>query len=177
MSEVTEGYADALFGLAAAESQLERVESDLYALARAVEGSPELIDALSDQRFPTDRLETLLSELLADRVSPVTREAMGLLIRMGRASELVEIADRLVEKAVLSRGRQIAEVRSAVPLAQETVDRLEGVLSGVVGHPVEVKVVVDPEVLGGLVARVGDLVVDGTVRSRMNQVRALLAGV
>ena len=177
MSDVTEGYADALFGLAVAEGQLERVESDLYALARAVEGSPELTDALSDPRVPSDRLETLTSELLADRASPVTREAVALLIRMGRLADLVAIADRLAEKAALSRGRQIAEVRSAVPLGAETVERLEGVLSGVVGHPVEVRVVVDPEVLGGLRARVGDLVVDGTVRSRMNQVRALLAEV
>lgn len=177
MSDVTEGYADALFGMAVAEGQLERVEGDLYALARAVEGSPELTDALSDPRVPSDRLETLISELLADRASPVTREAVGLLIRMGRLDDLVEIADRLAEKAALSRGRQIAEVRSVVPLGPETVERLEGVLSGVVGHPVEVRTVVDPEVLGGLVARVGDLVVDGTVRSRMNQVRALLAEV
>lgn len=177
MSNVTEGYADALFGLAVAEGQLERVESDLYALARVVEGSSELTDALSDPRVPPDRLETLISELLADRSSPVTREAVGLLIRMGRLADLVAIADRLAEKAALSRGRQIAEVRSVVPLGPETVERLEGALSGAVGHPVEVRVVVDPEVLGGLMARVGDLVVDGTVRSRMNQVRALLAEV
>lgn len=177
MSDVTEGYADALFGLAVAEGQLERVENDLYALARAVEGSAELTDALADPRVPSDRLDTLISELLADRASPVTREAVGLLNRMGRLADLVEIADGLAEKAALSRGRQIAEVRSAVPLGFETVGRLEGVLSGVVGHPVEVRVVIDQEVLGGLVARVGDLVVDGTVRSRMNQVRALLAEV
>lgn len=177
MSEVTEGYADALFGMAMAERQLERVESDLYALARAAEGSRELSDALSDPRVPPDRLDTLVSELLSDRASPVTREAVGLLVRMGRLADLVEIADRLAEKAALSRGRQIAEVRSAVPLGPETVERLEGVLSGVVGHPVEVRVVIDPEVLGGLMARVGDLVVDGTVRSRMSQVRTLLAEV
>ena len=177
MSDVTEGYADALFGLAVAEGQLERVETELYALARAVEGSSELADALSDPRVPSDRLETLISELLSDRASPVTGEAVGLLVRMGRLGDLVGIADRLAEKAALSRGRQIAEVRSAVPLGSETVERLEGVLSDVVGHPVEVRVVIDPEVLGGLVARVGDLVVDGTVRSRMDQVRTLLAEV
>ena len=67
MSDVTEGYADALFGLAVAEGQLERVESDLFALARAVEGSTELTDALSDPRVPRERLDTLVSELLSDR--------------------------------------------------------------------------------------------------------------
>ncbi len=175
MSEVTEGYADALFGMAAAESQLEQVESELYALARAVDGSSELSEAISDPLLPADRLHTLMSGLMADRTSTVTREAVGLLIRMGRLSDLVVIADRLAEKAALSRGRKMAEVRSAVSLSEETVSRLEEVLSKVVGHPVEARVVVDPEVMGGLVARVGDLVVDGTVRSRMNQVRALLA--
>ncbi len=177
MSEVTDGYADALFGLASAESQLERVESELYSLARAVEGSAKLTDALSDPHLPSDRLQNLMSEILADQAAPVTREAVSLLIRMNRLSDLVAIADRLAEKAALSRGRKIAEVRSAVALSPDTVARLEDVLSKVVGHPVEARVVVDAEVLGGLVARVGDLVVDGTVRSRMNQVRALLADV
>lgn len=177
MSDVTEGYADALFGLAAAESQLEQVEDELYDLARAVEGSSELTDALSDPLLPTERLQTLMSELLTDRASPVTQEAVSLLIRMNRLSDLVMIADRLAEKAALSRGRKIAEIRSAVPLSPETLSRLEDALSSAVGHPVEARAVVDPEVLGGVVARVGDLVVDGTVRSRMNQVRALLADV
>ena len=177
MSEVTEGYADALFGLASAESQLERVESELYTLARAVESSPELTDTLSDPLLPGDRLSDLMSELLTDRASSVTREAVGLLIHMNRLSDLVPIADQLAEKAAAFRGRKIAEVRSAVALSPETVSRLEDVLSKVVGHPVEARVVIDPEVLGGLVARVGDLVVDGTVRSRMNQVRSLLADV
>ncbi|MCQ3803431.1 MAG: ATP synthase F1 subunit delta [bacterium] len=177
MSEVTEGYADALFGLAAAESQLEQVESELYVLARAVESSPELTDALSDPHLPSDRRQSLMSELLSVRAAPVTREAVSLLIRMNRLSDVVAIADRLAEKAALSRGRKIAEVRSAVALSPETIARLEEVLTKAVGHPVEVRAVVDPDVLGGVVARVGDLVVDGTVRSRMNQVRALLADV
>lgn len=177
MSQVTEGYADALFGLASAESQLEQMESELYRLARAVESSRQLTDALSDPLVPSDRLQDLMSELLAGRASTVTQEAVSLLIRTNRLSDLVAIADRLAEKAALSRGRKIAEVRSAIPLSAETVARLESVLSKALGHPVEVRTVVDPEVLGGVVARVGDLVVDGTVRSRMNQVRALLADV
>jgi len=177
MSQVTDGYADALFGLAVAESQLERVERELYSLARAVESSPELTEALSDPLLPSDRLGTLMSELLDDRASPVTGEAIRILIGMGRLSDLVEIADRLAEKAAAARGRKIAEVRSAVPMTAETLHRLEEALSQVVGHPVEARTVIDPQVLGGVVARVGDLVVDGTVRSRMNQVRALLADV
>jgi F-type H+-transporting ATPase subunit delta len=177
MSDVTEGYADALFGLASAESQLERVEGELYSLARAVEGSTELTEALADPLMPSERLHGLMSELLADRVSPVTRAAVGLLTHMNRLSDLVEISDQLAEKAALSRGRKIAEIRSAVPMDAETLSRLESALSKAVGHPVEARTVIDPEVLGGVVARVGDLVVDGTVRSRMNQVRALLADV
>ena len=96
-----------------------------------------------------------MSELLAERASPVTREAVGLLIRMNRLSDLVAVADRLAEKAALSRGRKIAEVRSAVSLSPETLSRLEEVLSKAVGHPVEARAVLDPEVLGGVVARGG----------------------
>lgn len=177
MSQVTDGYADALFGLASAESRLERVERELYELARAVKGSSELSDALSDPLLPSDRRESLISELLDDRASPVTEEAINLLIRMDRLADLVAISDRLAEKVAMARGRKIAEVRSAAPISSGTLQRLEEVLAKVVGHPVEARAVSDPEVLGGVMVRVGDLVVDGTVRSRMNQVRALLADV
>ena len=177
MSQVTDGYADALFGLASAEGQLERVERELYELARAVESSRELTEALSDPLLPSDRLRALMADLMEGQASPVTGVAIGLLIRMDRLPDLVAIADRLAEKAAAARGRKIAEVRSAVPMTADTIDRLEEALTKSVGHPVEARVVIDPDILGGVVARVGDLVVDGTVRSRMNHVRALLADV
>ncbi len=89
----------------------------------------------------------------------------------GRAGEIEAIVDRFVELAVAEREREVAEVRSAVPLSDADIERLREALSRATKKNVEVKVVVDPEVLGGIVTRMGDLVIDGTVRHRLDQLR------
>ena len=65
------------------------------------------------------------------------------------------------------RSRQVAEVRSAVPLNEDQLKRLTTALGTMLGQPVDLRVIVDPSVMGGLVARVGDTVIDGTVRHRL----------
>ena len=74
-------------------------------------------------------------------------------------------------RAAAERKHEVAEVRSAVPLTKEQQDKLAKALSKSTGKQVEVKVVVDESVLGGLVARIGDTVIDGTVRHRLDQLR------
>ena len=80
----------------------------------------------------------------------------------------------IVELAVAERDREVAEVRSAVPLSDTDIERLREALSRATKKNVEVKVVIDPEVLGGIVTRMGDLVIDGTVRHRLDQLREQL---
>ena len=77
-------------------------------------------------------------------------------------------------RAAAEKDKAVAEVRSAVPLTDDQKTRLAAALANATGKQVEVKVVVDPSVLGGLVATVGDTVIDGTVRSRLDQLKALL---
>ena len=86
------------------------------------------------------------------------------------------IADQLTARSAEARDRAVAEVRSAVPLDDETVDRLARALAARIGNQVEVRVVVDESILGGLVARVGDTVIDGSVRTRLERLREAVAG-
>ena len=79
-----------------------------------------------------------------------------------------------MELAVSERDKEVAEVRSAVPLSDDDIAKLEQALSAATKKNVEVKVVIDPEVLGGIVTRMGDLVIDGTVRHRLDQLREQL---
>jgi F-type H+-transporting ATPase subunit delta len=89
----------------------------------------------------------------------------------GRAGELEQIVDRFVQLAVGEREHEVAEVRSAVALSDADVDRLREALSRATRKNVEVKVVVDPTVMGGIVTKMGDLVIDGSVRHRLDQLR------
>ena len=80
----------------------------------------------------------------------------------------------LVERAAATKSRTVAEVRSAVALTEDQHIRLAAALANATGKQVELKVIVDPTVLGGLVAQVGDTVIDGSVRSRLDQIKSLL---
>jgi F-type H+-transporting ATPase subunit delta len=94
-----------------------------------------------------------------------------LLVSQGRVSELADIARSLVEQAAESRAKAVAEVRSAIPLDDETVKRLAAALGKATGKELEIRVVVDESVVGGLVARVGDIVIDGSLARRMDSLR------
>ena len=99
---------------------------------------------------------------------------MSFVVGAGRSRDLPAIIDALVRKAAEERAEAVAEVRSAVPLTQDQRQRLAEALSRATGKRVSVKVVVDPSVLGGVVAQVGDTVIDGSVRHRLEVLKESL---
>ena len=168
------GYAKAILEVARAEGELDRLESELFQVARSVESSTELAEALADRRIPMERRIAIIEDLLGSKASPLTVALVNFIVGAERARELPEIVDAFVSEAVAARDREVAEVRTAVPLDTETVRRLERALSQATSKQVEIKVVVDPGVLGGLVAQVGDTVIDGSIRSRLDSLRQAL---
>jgi F-type H+-transporting ATPase subunit delta len=171
VSDRVESYARAFIEIARAEGRLNEVEDELFRFARVFASSDELRLALTDPQLPAVRKVAVLEDLLGHKAL-ATSEALALLVVVaGRAAELEAVVDRFVELAVAERDREVAEVRSAVPLTDADVERLREALSRATKKNVEVKVVVDPEVLGGIVTRMGDLVIDGSVRHRLDQLR------
>jgi len=168
------GWAEALLRIAESEGHLEAVEDDLFRFARTFEGSDDLRLALTDPSLPIERRIAVIEELMGGRALATSTALVSAVVAAGRASDLPEIVDAFVEMAAARRHRALAEVRSAVSLTDEQQRRLADALSRATGKEVEVKVVVDPSVLGGLVATVGDTVIDGTVRHRLEQLREQL---
>ena len=169
-----DGYAAAILEVAGAEDALERVGDELFRIARTFEASNELREALTDPRIPVERKKGVIDDLLGGKASPLTANLVGFVVSAGRAAELPAIADRVAARAAAARDRAVAEVRTAVELDAATIERLTAALNKATGKAVEVKVVVDPSVIGGVVARVGDLVIDGTVSHRLQQLRETL---
>ncbi len=172
--EVVKGYAQALFAVAEAEEDLGTVEDELFAFAKALELDGRLRETLTDPALPAENKRALVQELLGDRANPHTVSILGFLIEQGRARELDRIVEGLAELAAERRKHVVAEVRSAVPLTQERRRKMAEALSKATGKTVEIKVVLDPSVIGGILARVGDEVFDGTVRSRLEEARERL---
>jgi F-type H+-transporting ATPase subunit delta len=175
--ELIRGYATALFQIAEAEGALERVSDELFRFAKAVEQNHELRSALTDIAVPAERKRAVVAELLGERASPLTLNVLEFVVSQGRARELSEIVSLLVELASEARQKVMAEVRSAVEIDAELQQKIAEALSHATGKQVEVKVLIDPSVVGGIYAKVGDQVIDGTVRRRLEELREQLAKV
>ena len=171
---VVQGYAEALLSVAEAEGVLETVEDELFRFAKVVEKQGKLRDALTDPGLPFDRKRAVLQDLLGERASPHTLNLLAFLVEQGRARELGRIIQGVAEEAARRRERALAEVRTAVPLTANQRNRLREALSKASGRDVELKVLVDPSVVGGVEARVEEQVFDGTVRSRLRAAKERL---
>jgi F-type H+-transporting ATPase subunit delta len=165
------GYAEAMFAVAEAEDELEAVEAQLYAFAKLLESEPRIREALHDPALPPENKRGLIRDTLGERANPIARNLLGFLVDQGRTRDLGRILEELAAVAAERRAHALAEVRSAVPLDESRRRRLAEALSAATGREVEVKVVVDPTVVGGVIARVGDQIFDGSVRSRLDEAR------
>ncbi len=172
---VVRAYAEALFAVAEAEGELPAVEDQLYAFGKALETQTRVREALTDPALPAENKKALVRDLLGGRANPHAVNAIAFLIDQGRAREIGRIVEELAAVAAERRAHVLAEVRSAVPLDEAQRHRLAEALSRATGKQVDVKVVVDPTVVGGVVAKVGDEVFDGSVRSRLDDARARIA--
>ncbi|MFT7647140.1 MAG: F-type H+-transporting ATPase subunit delta [Candidatus Poriferisodalaceae bacterium] len=175
MSDKVEGYASALATLAGVEGDVHRVANELHQLGNAVDTNDELRTTLIDRSIPASRRIAIIEELMADKASPVTLNLVNMVIGAGRGGDLAAIADAVVAKAAQSRGQVVAEVRSAVPLSEDQQSRLAAALGSATGREIDIKVIVDPDVLGGIFAQVGDAVFDGSVRTRLENMKERLS--
>ena len=167
----TDAYATALFEVALGEKDLARVEDELFTVANRVRSNDALRDALTDQSLPVDLRQGIVEDLLGGRAAPTTTNLVSMIVGAGRAKDLPAIIEKFLEKAAGSRSETLAEVTSAVPLEGDQEQRLAEALSRRFKRRVSLKLTVDPSIQGGLIVRTGDTVIDGSVRSRLEQLK------
>jgi len=176
MADRVDGYAQGIFEIARSEGSLETVEDQLFQFSQVFEGNEQLREKLTDQSLPVEKRQAIVEDLLDQKATPLTVSLISFLVAAGRARELPEIVKRLVERVAAESQREVAEVRAAVNLDTEQRRRLTQALEQATGKQIELKVIVDPSVMGGVVARVGDTVIDGSIRHRLNQLQDSLKG-
>lgn len=169
--QLVTGYAEALFKVVQAEGELDRVEDELFRFGKLLEQNHELKQALSDQSVDKQQREKVLDELLSDKVSAHTLGLLSFIVTQGRARQLPQILEQVSQLAADARQSVVAEVRTAVPLDDAQQAELAKSLSSATNKKVTVKVIIDPSVLGGVVAKVGDTVIDGSIRHRLDQLK------
>ena len=166
-------YAKALFDVALQEkADLEKIARDLDEATQTITHSAELRLALERAGVP-DASRKAVMEQVADRLG-VTTQVKKLLVALTNARKLEivkDLAEAYQERLLAHQNIVRAEVTSAAPLSAEKTKALEESLSKVTGKKVELSVSVDPELLGGVVARIGSTVYDGSVKMQLQRMR------
>ena len=165
-------YAKALFDVALEEkADVAQVDRDLDAVVAMMQASPDF--AAASNRGLTDAARQSLIEAVSrsmNLTAPVTK-LLVLLAQSRKLTYLPDLAAAYRERLLAHQNIVRAEVTSAAPLSAEKTKALEESLSKVTGKKVELSVSVDPELLGGVVARIGSTVYDGSVRTQLAQMR------
>lgn len=170
-NERTRGYAEAVVALASSEGALDAVEDELLSVARAIDGNEELRRRLTDQHLPVGaRLTFVESDVLA-AAHPATRAALAMIIAADRAGEVTAIADHVAQRAAAAREEEVAEVVVAVPLDEARKAALKTALERATGRRLDLQVIVDDSLVGGVRARIGDTVIDGSLLRRLTDLR------
>lgn len=162
--------------LASAEraDELAEVEDELFRFAQVVDGAPRLATVLGDPGAPVEQRARLIDDLLGGKARPTTvRLAKVALTGFGGRGFGASLS-RLIELAAAARNRQVAYVTSAIALTDDEEDQLGAYLAQRYSRHISVKVIVDPEVIGGLSVQIGSDLYDGTVLRRLVEARAAL---
>ena len=169
------GYAMAVFETLPSTSDLDDIEDELFRFARIVESTPALRSALSDRTLPLPLRRGVVTDLLDGRVHAATVRLVNEALR-GRTRDLVATLDWLVVQAAQARGWRVARVRTARDINEGERQELSEALARLAGAPVELQVFMDESLLGGATVQIGDLLVDATIRHRLEQLQEHLLG-
>jgi F-type H+-transporting ATPase subunit delta len=175
--EATETLAvEAALDAAEARRELDAVEDELFRFGRIISGNDELLRILADRAAPREGKLALLDRLLSGKVSPVTERLVRNSLTTSHVHNPENAVERLSEVAARRRGQSVAHVVSAVALTAVQERRLVELLERLYGRTMGLQVQVDPSILGGLVIRVGDEVIDGSIAHRLEAAGRRLAG-
>jgi F-type H+-transporting ATPase subunit delta len=165
--ERLDGYATAVLAQLRGDAELTQVADELFRFMRIVDGSTELTLALSDRDIPPVRRRSLVEDLLRSKAGSITVHLAAYATQVGRPRDYQALLGFLVDRVAAESKRRLAEVRAAVDLDESQRQQLADALSRVVGRGVDIRVTIDPSVLAGFVATIGDTVVDGSARHRL----------
>jgi len=169
------GYADRLFQEVDRLELIDDIEDELVRFARILDSSRGLRHALGDPSTAVAQRVALAGDLLRGKVLVATARLVTYVLEAGHIRDLVGTLEWVAGLAAEERGRRVAEVRSAVELDDDEYIRLVEALERTAGRPVKVRVQIEPSLLGGMAVEIGDTVIDGSVRHRLDQLRETLA--
>jgi F-type H+-transporting ATPase subunit delta len=171
-------YAQAVFRMAVEQKALNVWQSDLRKVSSIIRDEA-FFALLENREVPFEEKARVLSERLGE-IHPMALKLVSMLIARGRLSMIQDIYDeyqQMLDNYRGVEGAQVAEVTTAIPLDDDYKLRLAQRITDMVGRPVVLRARVDPGVVGGIVIRIGDKLIDGSIRSKLASLRRELGGV
>jgi F-type H+-transporting ATPase subunit delta len=174
---VVRRYARALFDTAQRSGTVEQVQDDLKAVDEVLRSAPRLQRALRAPVIQASRKNELLEHAFGARIGPLTLRFLKLAVQRRREDILSDVYLEFQRLANQARGIQPVDVVAAVPLTDAERDQLAASLHQRTGKQIVLQVSIDPSLVGGMILRMGDTILDGSIRTRLEQLRTrLLAG-
>jgi F-type H+-transporting ATPase subunit delta len=178
MARVTSGkrYAQAAFKLALEKGELDSWQASLRKIADIITDE-KLMALLENPKLPFEAKKALLAELLGKKINPLALNLAYLLVHKGRlgiAGDISQQYDRLLDAHY---GIEHVEVITALPLDDEERERISSRFEEITRHKVTIDAQVDPSLVGGIKARIGDTLIDGSVKGKLGALKKSLAGI
>lgn len=172
-SSAAKRYAQALFSLAKERDTLDAWQSDL-ALLDSMAGNERIATYLTNPSITTDRKMEHFAASLTANAQPETRNLAKLLIKRNRTELIPEIREIFDGQVRAERGILVADITTADPLNDAERDFVRQKLVNLTGKKVDLNLHVAPEIIGGIIVRIGDQVIDGSVRNKLERMRSRL---
>jgi F-type H+-transporting ATPase subunit delta len=170
-------YAKALFAIGKEDGKYEAYNEALQAVAHLFTTTPEVEDALTNPLYPLDVREKAMNALIkAMGADTITGNFLSLLVQKKRASIIPEIAESFQIMVDEDNNISHGTVTSAIELTTELREKIQDTLEKLTGKKVELTASVDPSIIGGIVAKVGDLVVDGSIKTQLASLKDSIKG-
>jgi len=168
---LVKSYAEALFQVARAEETLDKVEEELTRLNKSLDSNAELREFLSNPQISSDGKKSALFQIFGGKISSITLHWMNMVVDQGRQRRLPTIIEAFLTLTEEAREKVTAEVITSIPLPEDLAKRLEQELSKVTKKRVFLKPMVDDSILGGVIVKIENKVIDGSVKHRLEEIK------
>lgn len=174
---VARRYATALADVVTARGEAQEVREELRDWAGMMQSNEQLLEVFRNPTIPYEQKRKVLNTLITRaRVRPTTANFLQVLLQNHRLADLNEVNKRFTQILDERSGMVSAEVTTARPVAQPAQDALRAKLAAMTGKNVRLSFTTDEELIGGIVARIGSTIYDGSVRNQLQQVRERMTG-
>lgn len=177
MALVTTRYATALFDLASEKGQVGEYQEEAEGLLEILSSESDFIAILEHPSILLDEKLNLVKEVFEGNASDDFVGLMHLCVKKGRQNLIIDILQKFVEMAKVDQGYVTATVTSSVPLADEKLTQIKSNLENQTGKKIDLSTAIDQSLLGGMIIRVGDKVVDGSIKGQMETLKTSLLNI